>query len=198
MPPALVLASQSEIRAKLLNNAGIHIKPVSAQVDETTIKDALVHEGAKPRDIADVLADAKARKVASKLDGLVLGCDQVLAFKTKILSKPLSKSDAVEHLRELRGATHSLFSAAVFYDMGRPVWRHIGHARLTMRELSDQYITEYVERNWPSIQFSVGGYKIEEEGVRLFSRIEGDYFTVLGMPLIEILSYLTLRGTLPS
>ena len=97
----------------------------------------------------------------------------------------------------MRGQRHSLLSAAVVYEDMKPVWRHIGQVRLVMRDASDDYIEDYVARNWDSIRHSVGGYKLEEEGVRLMSRIDGDYFTVLGLPLVELLSYLTLRGTLP-
>jgi septum formation protein len=86
----------------------------------------------------------------------------------------------------------------VLYEEAKPVWRHIGQVRLTMRNASDDYIEDYVHRNWESIRHSVGAYKLEEEGVRFFSRIDGDYFTVLGMPLLELLSHLTLRGTLPT
>jgi len=96
----------------------------------------------------------------------------------------------------MRGDRHTLLSAAVIYEGGKPLWRHIGVVRLRMRDASDAYLQEYVTRNWDSIREAVGGYKLEEEGVRLFSRIEGDYFNVLGMPLLEILNYLTLRGDL--
>lgn len=194
----LILASTSEIRATLLRNAGLSIEAVAARVDEESVKASLVAEGAKPRDVADALAEAKARKVASKgEDGLVLGCDQVLEFGGRIVSKAESPDDALALLKEMRGKPHSLLSAAVVYDAGRPVWRHVGQARLMMRDSSDAYLEGYVERNWDSIRHSVGGYKLEEEGVRLMSRVDGDYFTVLGLPLVELLSYLTLRGTLP-
>ena len=199
MRASLILASSSEIRAQLLCQASVPFDVKPARVDEDAIKEALVAEGAPPRDIADALAEAKARKVAgSQPDRLVLGCDQVLAFEGKILSKPASAEEALEHLNMLRGQRHQLLSAAVIYDEGKPVWRHVGVVRLFMRELSDAWLTDYVARNWNSIQHSVGGYKLEEEGVRLFTRIDGDHFNVLGMPLLELLSYLTLRGTLES
>lgn len=194
----LILASTSVIRATLLRNAGLSIEAVAARVDEDTVKASLVAEGAKPRDVADALAEAKARKVVSKNeDGLVLGCDQVLDFEGRIVSKAESPEDALALLKEMRGKPHSLLSAAVVYDAGKPVWRHVGQVRLMMRDSSDAYLEGYVERNWDSIRHSVGGYKLEEEGVRLMSRVDGDYFTVLGLPLVELLSYLTLRGTLP-
>lgn len=194
----IVLASASETRAEMLRRANVGIFIEAPRVDEESIKSSMISEGADPRDIADTLAEAKARKVAGKHAAeLVLGCDQVLAMKDRVFTKPESIRHAKDQLRELRGQTHHLFSAAVIYEDNEPVWRHIGQVRLTMRDVSDAYIDDYVDRNWESIRWSVGSYKLEEEGVRLFSRIDGNYFDVLGMPLLELLSYLTLRGTLP-
>ena len=199
MQDDLILASQSKIRAELLRNAKVLIRTETARIDEKAIKEALVAENAHPRDVADALAEAKARKVSSKqLDALVLGCDQVLSLDRKVFSKPKDKDHAVHQLKALSGQTHQLFSAAVLYQDAQPVWRFVGQVRLTMRNLSDDYIHNYVDRNWDSIQDSVGCYKLEEEGARLFSRVDGDYFTVLGLPLLELLSYLITRGTLPS
>lgn len=195
----ILLASGSSIRAELLRRAGVTFDVVVPRVDEQMIKDALIADEAKPRDIADALAESKARRVAAKHpESLVLGCDQVLDFEGQLLSKPTSKDDAVRQITAMQGKRHMLLSAAVMYEDGAPVWRHIGQVRLHMRPLSDAFISDYVDRNWPGIQDSVGAYKLEEEGPRLFTRIEGDHFNVLGMPLLEILSYLTLRGTLPS
>ncbi len=195
----ILLASGSSIRADLLQRSGVDFETIVPRVDEEMIKDALLAEGAKPRDVADALAEAKARKVAAKIpQALVLGCDQVLDFEGRLLSKPASPEDAIQQLSAMRGKRHMLLSAAVIYEAGAPVWRHIGQVRLHMRDLSDDYIRDYVARNWESIRTSVGSYKLEEEGPRLFTRIEGDHFNVLGLPLLELLSYLTLRGTLPS
>ena len=158
---------------------------------------ALRAEAAKPRDIADTLAEMKARKVSEKHPGaLVLGCDQVLEHRGEMLHKPRDRDEAIAQLYQLRGDRHSLLSAAVLYEDGEPLWRHVGQVRLRMRDASDTYIKDYVERNWDSIRYAVGCYKLEEEGVRLFSQIEGDYFHVLGMPFLELLNYLTLRGDL--
>ena len=195
----IILASASDIRAQLLRNAGVQHQIMSARIDEDSVKRALEAEDAPPRDIADTLAEMKARKIAEKgSGGLVLGCDQVLAFKGRILSKPTSSQNAREQLSLLRNETHQLLSAAVIYEDLKPVWRHVGVARLAMRDFSDGYLDDYLERNWHSIQWSVGGYKIEEEGIRLFRMIQGDTFTIQGLPLLELLSYLTLRGTLPT
>ncbi|QBF29598.1 Maf family protein [Thalassococcus sp. S3] len=194
----IILASESAVRAQLLENAAISFTPQKPRVDEESVKEALLAEGAKPRDIADTLAELKARKVSEKNpDALVIGCDQVLAFEGGILSKPVSEAEALDHLKILRGRQHSLLSAAVIYEAGKPVWRHVGQVHLSMRDASDTYLKDYVIRNWQSIRFSVGGYKLEEEGVRLFTRVNGDYFTVLGLPLLELIAYLTLRGILP-
>ncbi len=199
MTDPLILASGSEIRATLLRNAGVDFKVQVARIDEEAIRQSLEAEDASPHDIADMLAELKAQRVAAKNpDTLVIGCDQILAHGRTILAKPKTADDAIAQLKSLRGQKHQLLSAVVIYSDGKPLWRHVGTVRLTMRDASDQYLTEYVLRNWDSIQYAVGSYKLEEEGVRLFTRIEGDYFNVLGLPLLELLSYLTLRGTLPT
>ncbi len=197
MARQIVLASGSAIRGQMLSNAGIAFEAIVPRVDEEMIKIALQAEKATPRDIADALAETKARKIGGKHpDKLVIGCDQVLDFDGQILSKPQTPDEAKEQLKVLRGKRHSLLSAVVVYHELEPLWRHVGQVRLYMRDISDSYLNEYVERNWPSLQSSVGGYKLEEEGVRLFSRIEGDYFTILGLPLIEMINYLTASGDL--
>ena len=199
MAEQIILASTSQIRSRLLSNAGVNHTATPSRIDEDSVKMALEAEDAPPRDIADTLAEMKARKVADKgAGGLVLGCDQVLSFKGKVLSKPKTPDEARDQLTMLRSETHQLLSAAVVYEDLKPVWRHVGVARLTMRDFSDAYRDDYVDRNWESIQWSVGGYKIEEEGIRLFRMVQGDTFTIQGLPLLEFLSYLTLRGTLPS
>ncbi len=197
MTDRLVLASRSPIRAQLLRNAGLEIAVDSVSVDEENIRASLLAEAASPRDIADTLAEMKARRGADRNpDALVIGCDQVLDHGGTVLSKPANQSDARAQLIRLSGSRHKLLSAIVIHGQGKPLWRHVGQATLTMRPLSEDYVRDYVSRNWESVRDSVGCYKLEEEGVRLFSRIEGDYFTVLGLPLLDLLSYLVLRGTL--
>jgi len=197
MVKTLTLASGSTIRADLLRNAGVEIAVLPARIDEGAIRMVMEAQGATPRNIADALAEAKAREIAEKNPtSLVLGCDQVAEVSGEILTKPESPGDAAAQIRMLSGKQHRLLSAAVLFEHGRPVWRHVGQVSLQMRNISDSYLDAYIERNWESIRHSVGGYKLEEEGVRLFSKVEGDYFTVLGLPLIELLSYLTIRGDL--
>lgn len=199
MHDKIILASGSDIRAQLLRNAAVPFDVHIARIDEEAVRASLQSENASPRDIADTLAELKAQRVAAKhLDALVIGCDQILALDKVIFAKPESPADALAQLQTLRGRTHQLLSAAVIYGEGKSLWRHVGVVRLHMRDASDDYLAAYVDRNWDSIRHAVGAYKLEEEGVRLFSRIEGDYFNVLGLPLLELLSYLTLRGTLPS
>lgn len=197
MTDRIILASGSETRQALLRNAGVKFETSIARIDEQSIRAALEAENASPRDIADALAEFKAQKVAMKApDALVIGCDQTLDLDGKVLSKPTSSAAAIEQLHGLRGKTHKLFSAVVIYENAKPIWRHVGRVDLEMRDLSDGYIENYVDRNWQSIRHSVGSYKLEEEGARLFSRIGGDYFVVLGLPLLELLSYLSKRGIL--
>jgi septum formation protein len=197
MSVPLILASGSEIRATLLRNAGLSFDQIVARIDEQSVKSALIANKAPPRDIADALAEMKARKVAGKhLDAMVIGCDQVLAFEGAILSKPHDRDDARAQLKQMRGKRHMLLSAAVIYHEGKPIWRHVGQVRLRMRDVSDAYIDAYIDRNWEDIRHAVGAYQLEAEGVRLFHSIEGDYFHVLGMPLLELLAFLTLRGVI--
>lgn len=197
MTAHIVLASGSEIRAHLLRQAGIEFETDVPRLDEQAIKAALLAEEAPPRDIADALAEAKARKISSKHPGrIVLGCDQVLDFEGKLLSKPASEEVALTQLKEMRGKRHMLLSAAVIYRDGEPIWRHVGQVRLVMRKCSDAFLEDYVSRNWDSIRHAVGAYKLEEEGVRLFASIEGSYFNVLGLPLMELISYLGLQGVI--
>ncbi len=198
MANRLILATSSQIRIRLFQNAGIPVVALPARIDEGAIKSALVNDGARPRDIADALAQQKAQKIGLKHpEDTTIGCDQILELDGTLMGKPGSPDDAAEQLSELSGTTHSLFSSAVIFSGGAPIWRHVGSVKLQMRPLSNSYISDYVERNWESIRHSVGGYKLEEEGIRLFHRVDGDYFHVLGLPFLEIVNYLIERGQIP-
>lgn len=195
MPQPLILASGSSIRAQLLTQAGLAFEVVRPRVDEEMVRDALLSEGASPRDLADALAEMKSLRVSEKHPAaLVIGCDQVLDLQGKVLSKPESRDAARAQLMDLRGKRHSLLSAVVICEGGKPIWRHIGQVRLMVRDFSEAWLDGYLDRNWPDIAEAVGSYKLEKEGVRLFSRVDGDYFTVLGLPFLDLLSYLSLRG----
>lgn len=191
----LILASGSQIRAEMLRKAGVSLEVVPARVDEAAIKAALLSDGASAPDVADSLAEMKARRVAMKHpSALVLGADQVLVYKDTIYDKPETIDSVRQQLKELRGQTHELLSAAVIVEDGAPVWRHIGRAQLMMRPFSDRFLESYLEKHAEDLFTTVGAYKLEVEGAQLFTRVQGDYFSVLGLPMLEILGFLRTRG----
>lgn len=197
MSAALVLASASPARAAMLRAAGVSVDIRPARIDEEEVKSALRAEGAPARDQADALAELKAVRISARMPGaLVLGADQILDVKGEPFDKPGDVSEARTQLRRLRGVRHSLLSAAVIAEDGEPVWRHIGEARLAMRPFTDAFLDDYLAAMGDEVLTTVGGYKLEGLGAQLFSRIEGDYFTVLGLPLIETLGFLRVRGVI--
>lgn len=191
------LASTSSIRRQLLTNAGLSFEAVGAQVDEDAIKATMRAEGASPRAQADKLAEAKAVRVSQKRGGLVLGCDQIMAFKGISLDKSNSLEEASRRLKLLRGQTHSLECAVVIARDGAPIWRLVKTSFLTMRPFSDEFLNHYVASFGEAALSSVGCYQFEGAGVHLFDRVEGDYFAILGLPLLEILSFLRQHGEAP-
>ncbi|WP_261331725.1 Maf family protein [Maritalea mobilis] len=191
----LVLASGSEIRRQMLENAGVSVDVRPVRIDEVGIRSALEAEGATPRDVADTLAEFKARKAVEKFASpCVLASDQVLELKGRIFGKADTREEAAAHLAELSGRQHRLLSAAVIYEDGAPVWRHVGEVRMTMHPLTAEQIDRYLDRAWPEVSSSVGAYQAEKLGAQLFSRMDGDWFSVLGLPLLELLSFLRLKG----
>lgn len=193
--PVTILASQSTIRSDLLQRVGLVFEAQPARIDEDAIRSAMEAENAPPRDIADVLAEQKALKLSSRYpEALVIGCDQVLAADAGILAKPDNRAEAAAQLAGLAGRDHRLLTAAVIAEGGRPVWRVVTEARLWMKPLTPAFIDAYLDRNWPEVADSVGAYKLEQEGPRLFQRITGDHFTILGLPLLELCAYLDARG----
>ena len=196
----LVLASQSAARRAMLEAAGVPHEAVAANVDEDSAKDSLRADGVGARDLADALAELKAVRVSQRLPGaLVLGCDQTLALADgTMLDKPADRAAAADQLRLMSGSAHSLFSAAVICESGRPVWRHVERARMTVRPLSDTFIESYLDAEYAQVAGCVGGYRIEGPGAQLFARIEGSHFAILGLPLLPLLDYLRIRGVLTS
>ncbi|NJR77605.1 Maf family protein [Sphingomonas corticis] len=193
---ALVLASQSASRVAMLSAAGVPFVAEPAHADEAALKAAMA--GAPPRDLADALAELKALKVSARHpQALVLGSDSLAVLNDgTILDKPTSREEAREHLSRMSGKRHDLVSAAVIAQGGRPVWRVVDKAKMFVRPLSPDFIERYLDAEWPAISGCVGCYRIEGPGAQLFSRIDGSQFTVLGMPLLPVLSFLRERGVL--
>ena len=192
----IVLASASRARRELLASAGVAFTVEPADVDEPAIRRKLAKMGeAGPLQVAEILARAKAEDVSAKHGGsLVIGADQVLALGAEILSKPADAGAARTSLLQLKGRTHELHSAVALAEDGAVAWSHVATARLTMRDFSDAFLDEYLRRAGDRIGQSVGAYELEGLGVQLFERIEGDYFTILGLPLLPLLSELRKRG----
>ena len=197
MSAALLLASTSPWRASMLRDAGVEIETVRPSVDEEEAKASLRAEGVRARDQADALAEMKACRTSARHSGrLVIGADQILAFGGEALDKPADQDEARQRLSDLRGARHDLYSAAVIALDGAPIWRHIGAARLTMRPFTDAFLDDYLARVGEAATKTPGAYAIEGLGGQLFSRVEGDYFSILGLPLLELLGFLRVRGVI--
>ena len=185
----LILASKSASRKAMLEGAGIAFEPVAADLDERTLEAAM--EGAPAKEIAQALSAAKAAAVSADHPGhLVLGSDSLVEVEGKRFDKPASREDAAEHLRFFSGKTMRLHSAAALMRDGRTLW--VGHdmAALTVRELSDAFIEAYLDAEWPEVGACVGVFRIEGRGAHLFEMIRGDQFSVLGMPMLQVLSAL--------
>ena len=193
----IVLASKSPARTAVLRAAGVHFETQVAGVDEGAVKAGLLAEGHGPREVADALAELKAIKVSRARPGdLVIGADQTLDLAGELFDKVETLAEARERLQLLRGKTHKLHSAVVVARGGEVIWREVPPAKLTMRDFSDAFIDSYLAARGEGILSSVGCYQLENEGVQLFSRIEGDYFTILGLPLMGLFDFLRLHGEL--
>ncbi|MEL7481840.1 MAG: Maf family protein, partial [Pseudomonadota bacterium] len=194
--PPVTLASGSMSRRALLQNAGVEADAVSPNVDEASTKISMRADGLSVRDQAMRLAELKALKVSQFKVGLVIGGDQMLNLLGDAFDKPEDLETAASHLRRLSGQTHTLETAIVVAEGGAVVWRHLARPALTMRVLSAGFIEHYVSTVGDSVLSTVGGYQLESLGSQLFERIEGDYFSILGLPLLPLLAYLRERGVL--
>ncbi len=193
--PKIVLASASAIRRTLLANAGIAHEVDPGAVDEDEVKRAMKADGAPAAAVAETLAEMKAMRVASRHPGaLVFGADQMLECNGIWFDKPADREHAAAHLMALAGRTHHLISALVCVRNGARIWHHTAMASLAMRPLSRGFIDLYLDAAGPKVQQSVGAYQLEGLGAHLFSRVEGDYFTVLGLPLLAMLAFLREHG----
>ncbi|HWA41988.1 MAG TPA: Maf family nucleotide pyrophosphatase [Hypericibacter adhaerens] len=197
--PRLLLASASPTRRRMLEQAGLVFAAEAAPVDEEEAKRSLESEGADAAALAEALAELKARAVSRRHPGrFVIGADQVLDCEGRRFDKPPDAAAARAQLMALRGKTHELISAAVVVRDGERLWHHTARARLTMRPFSPAFLDEYLARGLPDILGSVGAYRLEGLGAQLFSRIEGDYFTILGLPLLPLLDFLRPHGLVPA
>lgn len=192
----ITLASGSASRRSLLSGAGIQAQTIKPNVDEDAAKRAMRAEKVSVRDQAMQLAEMKAIKVSSQVGGLVIGGDQMLNLDGAAFDKPHNLDAATKHLKKLSGKTHRLETAIVIAENGMPVWRHLDRPALTVRTLSDVFIKSYIKSCGPPLLTTVGAYQLEGLGAQIFSKIEGDYFSILGLPLLPLLDYFRTRGLL--
>lgn len=192
----IILASGSASRRALLAGAGVEARSIKPNVDEETAKQAMRVDGMSVRDQAMQLAEMKAVKVSRTEPGLVIGGDQMLNLEGTAFDKPVDLIAAADHLRKLSGKSHTLETAIVIAENGEPVWRHLARPKLTVRTLSKSFIETYIESCGEPLLSTVGAYQLEGTGAQIFSKIEGDYFSILGLPLLPLLDYFRVRGLL--
>lgn len=197
MPLPLILASSSPFRRGLMENAGLRFEAVAAEIDERAIEAPLEQQGATPDQVALVLAEAKALDVSRRFPGaVVLGSDQTMSLGARVYHKPKDRREAAENLLSLAGRTHQLNSAIVLARDSEILIREVAHARLTMRAFTAEFVEAYLDRVGETIFRSVGGYQLEGEGIQLFSAIDGDYFTIVGLPMLPLLEHLRNLGVI--
>lgn len=194
----VILASSSAIRRKLMMDAGLDFEVITKPVDEGAIKEAMIAESAPLHDIADALAEAKSIRVSRVESGLVIGADQIMVMNDRLFDKPKDMDEARNRLKFMRGKTHYLMGAVVISESGAPIWRHMAKTKLTMREFSDAFLENYLEKEGDLVTQSVGAYRFEGLGAQLFSYVEGDFFSILGLSLLPVMDYLRIRGAIAS
>lgn len=195
MAETLVLASASPSRRKLMENAGLAFQAVAANIDERAVERDLLPRDLGPGDLAVELAAAKALEVSQRFPtALVIGCDQTMSLGQRVFHKPADRTEARSTLSALRGETHRLNSSIVLVRGGRELWRHLSTADLAMRDFSDAFLECYLDRCGEKVMESVGCYQLEGIGIQLFNSITGDYFTILGLPLLPLLGQLRTLG----
>ena len=195
----LLLASQSQTRQQMLAAAGVAFETVSAPLDEEEAKAGLVAAGFEPRDLAEMLAEMKAKSAVAEAGDLVIGADQVLELDDgTMLSKPGSRDAALAQLRAMSGGTHYLHAAAVAVENGERVWGETETVAMDVRPLSEDFLETYLDAEYEAVKFNVGCYRIEGMGAQLFEEVTGSHFAVLGLPLLPLLDYLRERGLLAS
>ncbi|KAB2868034.1 MAG: Maf-like protein [Bauldia sp.] len=197
MPETVVLASASPFRRKMLEDAGVAVETARSGIDERAVEAAVEGSGITPEELAAILAEAKARDVSERMPGrLVVGADQTLSLGDEVLHKARDMEEARRRLLALSGRTHQLNSAVVLARDGQVLWRHVGVARLTMRPLDPAFVGRHLSQVGDKVLGSVGAYQIEGEGIQLFERIEGDHFTIVGLPLLPLLAKLRELGAI--
>ena len=193
----IILASTSKIRGKILSATGIKFSVLNPELDEENAKNSFTEF--PPQKISLELARLKSEKISRLYPkAMTVGADQVLGFENQFFNKPVSRADAEKQLSTLRNATHTLYSAVSCAVAGAEVWNHCSEARLTMRDFTPEFLSSYLDGSPADYLSSVGAYKLEETGIQLFEKIEGDYFTILGLPILPLLGFLRQRGIIPS
>ncbi|MEW7008952.1 Maf-like protein [Lentilitoribacter sp. EG35] len=197
MNSKIILASKSIHRKMLMENAGLNFDTASADIDERTIETAVKDTGVIPKELALILANAKALDVSQKnTDQYVIGSDQTMSMQDKMFHKPKNMDDARRRLLELSGSTHELNSAVVIVKNGETIWQHVSTAELTMRKLTPEFIDRHLAQAGDDVLTSVGAYQLEKEGVQLFDNIKGDFFTIVGLPMLPLLEELRNLGVI--
>ena len=195
----LILASGSAIRREILDGAGLDYEVITRPVDEAAIKEAMLAENSRLRDIADALAEAKAMRVSRQEAGLVIGADQIMVMadasgQEQLYDKPKDMDEVRTRLLSMRGKKHELIGAVVICENGAPVWRHISRTKLWVRDFSDAFLDWYIETEGEALTKSVGAYRFEGPGAQLFEKVEGGFFAILGLDLLPVLDYLRTRN----